>query len=241
MSRWLFSATLLLASALICSAQDFKVKRVELSQGKVTFFYDLADSLKRAYSINVYTSRDNFIAPLQSVSGDIGIDVKAGPDRKIVWDATTELGADFDDRMAFEIRGRVYVPFVRFEKFEEYQTIKRGKTYDITWTGGSQQNILNFDLYKGDKKITTIPNVANVGRHKITLPRSVKPGKDYRFKISDSKNKDEIVYTGTFTVRRKIPLLIQAIPIIGAGVLVYFIATKEDEGNQRIPDPANPE
>ena len=232
---------LILLSGCLCGsaqAQDFSVKRVESSQGKINIYYDLLDTLGRGYSINVYASRDNFIAPLQKISGDAGLEIKPGRNKKIVWDAT-ELGADFDGKVALEVRGRVYIPFVRFEKFEEYKAIKRGKPYDVTWTGGNSQNILNFDLYKGDKKITTIPNVANVGRHKITLPTSVKPGKNYRFKISDTKNKDEVVYTGNFTVKRKVPLLIKVLPVLGVGALVYLL-TGGNKGPDNIPDPVNP-
>lgn len=219
--------------------QEFSVKRIESSQGKITIYYDLLDTLGRGYSINVYASRDNFIAPLEKISGDAGLEIKPGKNKKIVWDAPAELGPKFDGRMSLEVRGRVYIPFVRFEKFEEYKTIKRGKPYDITWTGGNAQNILNFDLYKGDKKITTIPNVANVGRHKITLPTSVKPGKDYRFKISDSKNKDEVVYTGNFAVKRKVPLLLKVLPVVLVGSAISWLVTTNNE-SERIPDPVNP-
>lgn len=235
-----FIITCLLLQLTSCLvAQDFAVKRVESSQGKITLYYDLLDTLGRGYTINVYASRDNFIAPLQRITGDAGLEVKAGKGKKIVWDAPAELGPDFDGKMGLEVRGRVYIPFVRFERFEEYKAIKRGKAYNISWTGGTPQNILHFDLYKGEKKVTSFTDVANTGKYKLTLPTSVKPGSNYKFKITDSKNKDEIVYTGNFTVKRKVPLLLKVIPILSVGALVATLGGSANKA-QRIPDPANP-
>lgn len=223
----------------ISHAQDFNVKRIEVAQGKVNIYYDLVDTLARGYTINVYASRDNFIAPLQKISGDAGLEVKAGKNKKITWDAPAELGPDFDSKIALEVRGRVYIPFVRFEKFEEYKAIKRGKPYNISWTGGTTQNILHFELFRGEKKVASFPDVANTGKYKLTLPTNIKPGKNYKFKISDSKNKDEIVYTAPFHVSRKVPLLIKAVPIVGVGTLVYLLTGGSDKA-KKIPDPVDP-
>ena len=223
-------------------AQDFHVKRVELAQGKINIYYDLVDTLSRGYTINVYNSRDNFIAPLQKITGDAGLEVKPGLNKKIVWDAPTELGPAFEGKVALEVRGRAYIPFVRFERFEEYKALKRGKPYMINWTGGTPQNILHFELYKGEKKVgVNFTDVANTGKYKMTLPKNVKPGKDYRFKITDTKNKDEIVYTGTFSVKRKVALMVKVVPIVGAGALVFFLTSGGSEDPQRIPDPINPD
>jgi hypothetical protein len=226
--------------ALTALGQDFKVNRVELAQGKVNIYYDLVDSTARGYTINVYASRDNFIAPLQKVTGDAGLEVKAGKGKKIVWDAPAELGPDFDGKMGLEVRGRVYIPFVRFERFEEYKAIKRGKAYNISWTGGTPQNILHFDLYKGEKKVASFTDIANTGKYKLTLPTNVKPGSNYKFKITDTKNKDEVVYTGNFTVKRKVPLLLKVIPILGVGALAATLGGSGSKGAKEIVDPVNP-
>ena len=231
-------ATISLADLL--QAQEFKAKRIESGQGKITVYYDLPDTENRVYTINLYSSSNDFKAPLEKVSGDVGLEVKAGTDRKIIWDVLTELGPAFEGKVSLEVRGRVYIPFVRFERFEEYKTLKRGKAYQITWTGGTPQNILLFELYKGDKKTGVVFNdVANTGKYSLRLPKNVKPGKNYYFKISDTKNKDEIVFTGKFAIKPKVPLVVKAVPVIGVGALVYFL-TSGDSGPKNIPDPINP-
>lgn len=219
-------------------AQEFSVKRIESQQGKITVYYDLVDTLARSYSVRLYHSGDNFLTAAEHVSGDAGIDIRSGRGKKLIWDTNKQFGEGYTGRISFEVRGRVYVPFVRFEKFEKEQTIKRGVPYEVSWTGGNAQNLLDFELYKGDKKVLTIPNVPNVGHHKITLPKSVKPGSDYRFKISDSRNKDEVVFTNNFKVKPKIPFIVKVLPVAVVGTAAYLLfKPKKDE---RIPDPANP-
>jgi hypothetical protein len=219
-------------------AQQFSIKRVELADQKVVVHYDLLDSVTgRSYTMNVYSSHDNFLNPLQNITGDAGMEIKPGNNKKIVWDAKAELGPDFAGRVALEIRGRLYIPFVRFTGFEDYKTLKRGKAYQLTWSGGTSQNILNFDLYRKEKKVSTFANIANVGNYKLILPKDTKPGKGYRFRVSDTKNKNEVVYTETFNVKRKTPGFLKVLLIGGVGFGIY---TMLDQGDDAIPDPIKP-
>jgi len=229
----------LLITAGLCCAQQFTIKRVEVAGDKVNLYYDLLDeTAQRAYTVSLYSSRDNFISTLEKVSGDIGLEVRPGGNRKIVWNAKEELGSDFEGKVGLEIRGKVYIPFVRLDGLNK--SFKRDKPYELTWTGGTQQNILNFDLYKGENKITTFPNIANVGHYTMTMPTAIKPGKGYKFKITDTRNKDQIVYSAPFVVKRKIPLLFKALPVAMIGGGVYFLVSGS-QGEKEIPGPPSPE
>jgi hypothetical protein len=96
-------------------------------------------------------------------------------------------------------------------------------------------------LYKDGEKVTSFPNIANVGHYTLTIPSSVKPGKGYSFKITDTKNKDQIVNTSTFAVKRKIPLLLKAVPVVLVGGLVYWLTTLENPGEEEsIGEAPNP-
>lgn len=47
-------------------AQQFSIKKVELSADKVFVYYDLLDTVSNhSYTINLFSSKDNFISPLQ--------------------------------------------------------------------------------------------------------------------------------------------------------------------------------
>lgn len=237
MRRCLFLIALALTTSV--SAQKFTIKRVEVAGDVVNLYYDLVDTIaSRTYTISVFSSRDNYISPLTKVTGDQGLEVKPGGNKKITWKAKEELGADFEGKVGLEVRGRLYIPFVRLDGLNK--TFKRTRPTEITWTGGTQQNILNFDLYKGDEKITSFPNIANVGHYTMTIPMSVKPGKGYRFKITDSKNKDQIVYSQPFAVQSKVPLVLKVIPVALVGAGIYLIISK-NKGRENIPDPITPE
>lgn len=222
----------------IVQAQEFTIKRVELEGDLVNVYYDLLDTAaRRTYTVNLFSSRDNYITALEKVRGDLGLEVKPGANKKITWNTREELGNAFEGEVSLEVRGRIYIPFVRLDG--QYTSIKRMKPYEMTWTGGTQQNILNFDLYKDGEKITSFPNIANVGHYTLTIPNSVKPGSGYSFKITDSKNKDQIVNSAEFKVKPKYPVVLKAIPVIALGGLIYWITTLG--GGGETPEESVPE
>jgi hypothetical protein len=235
MALWL-TAGISISVTAFC--QVFSIRKLEIEGDKVNLFYDLFDSIpSRTYTIALFSSHDNFISPVQKVSGDLGLEVKPGSNKRIIWNAREELGAAYDGMVGLEVRGRLYIPFVRLDGLSK--TIKRLNPTEITWTGGTQQNILNFELYKGGEKITSFPNIANVGHYTLTMPSTIKPGRGYQFKITDSRNKDQIVFSPTFNVRRKISLLFKLIPVAAIAVAALVLIVN-DKKAKAIPDPITP-
>src|SRR6188768_255709 len=87
---------LLLASAFAVRAQEFTIKKVEITGESVILHYDLIDTVKaRTYSINLYSSKDSYLAALQKVKGDVGLEVRPGVNKKIIWNSKEELGPVF--------------------------------------------------------------------------------------------------------------------------------------------------
>ncbi|MEI9918444.1 MAG: hypothetical protein WDO14_06530 [Bacteroidota bacterium] len=204
-------------------AQEFNIKLTEITPEQIIVHYDLVDTTKnRTYTVYVYSSRDNFLAPLTKVNGDIGLEVKPGLNHKIAWDSKAELGPTFNGSVELEVRGRVYVPFLRFTGFQDVKSVKRGVPFLIKWTGGTRQNILDFQLYKDNKLVYTFPNVPNASEYKLLIPTSVKSGKDYYLKVSDTKNKDQVVLTSKFQVKPKVPFLLKALPVVVIGATYPF-------------------
>ncbi|MFM8349175.1 MAG: hypothetical protein ACKOAR_14125 [Bacteroidota bacterium] len=231
------SVTFLLA-ALLCTsaaqAQQFVIDRMEQAGDDLIIHYNLSDSVSgRSYTVNLYSSTDSYINPLTKVTGDLGLEVKPGGNRQIIWHAREELGATFRGAVSLEVRGKVYIPFVKMDGLKDYRRFKLRKTYRITWTGGRENQVLNFDLYKGERKVSTFDNIANVGRYDLRFD-NVKPGRGYRFRISDVRNKDELVITDTFALRRKVPLLLKMVPL-AAIALVW-----PKPGEEPIADPVKP-
>jgi Ser-Thr-rich glycosyl-phosphatidyl-inositol-anchored membrane family len=231
----IFCLVALLLAALV-QAQQLDVKRVELKGDEVIVHYALADSVAgRSYSVNLYSSLDTYVNPLARVTGDFGIEVKPGVQRTITWNAKQELGEAFNDKVSIELRARVFIPFIRFDSFEK---IKRGKPTEVTWRGGTAQNILNFELWRAGKRVEVIPNIPNAHHAKIEIPSHVKAGKNYTFKIIDSKNKDLVIQTAPFTIKPKVPLLFKVLPLVIVGGVVGVLAGgKSVSTEQGVVDP----
>lgn len=235
--KQLIKLIFLCIGAAPAGAQEFSITKVELAGDKVNIYYNLVDTVKsRTYTVELYASTDNFVSRLQKVSGDLGLEVRPGGNHKITWAAKEELGPVFDGKVGLEVRGRLYVPFVRVEGLSK--VYKRGRKFPITWTGGTQQNVLNFDLYQGDEMVYPFSNIANVGQTELTIPTTVKPGDNYHFRITDNKNKDQIVNTPAFEVRRKVPLAAKVAPVLVVGGAIYLLTGKTEDNT--IPDPVSP-
>ena len=247
-TRWKFGFTIILfligsLSFLPCKAQEVTIQRVEIEGKDVIVHYALIDDdVQRRYTIWLYSSNDDFIKPLEKVTGDIGVDIPVGGNKKAVWNVGEELGNEFKGNIRLELKGRLYLPFIELNAFDDFKTFKRGRTYTITWSGGRGNNVLNFDLYKGDKRIHTFANIANVGTYNLEFPMEVKPGREYRFRISDTRNQDEVVFSSGFTIKRKVPLGVKTLGSIALSVGIVFgikalIGDPDPENLTNPPDP----
>lgn len=221
---------------MICHAQEFSIQKLELAGEKLLIHYDLIDTARdHTYSIFVYSSKDNFTTPLQKIAGDIGIEVRPGTNRKIVWEAKQELGASFDGEIELEVKGKLYVPFIKLSGFEKINSMKRGVPIILKWSGGTPRNVMNFQLFRGDKLAASFPNAPNEGQYKLTIPTNVKAGGNYIFRITDARNTDQIVKTNVFSIKRKYPLLLKVIPVAAIAVAAKFLLVKSST-----PDLGNP-
>jgi hypothetical protein len=222
-------------------AQNIVVKRIELENDMLNLYYDLTDSLNsHTYAMSLYSSQDNFNAKEQRVTGDIGLGIKPGANHKITWSAKEVLGADFKGKIRLELRAKMFVPFLQMDAMKN--SYKRGRDISLAWKADSAPSVLNFDLYKGDKLVHSFANITNVGHTILRIPTSVKPGKDYYYKISDLNNKDQMVVTQTFGIKRKTPLLLKVLPIalIGGGAAILGGGGGSSNSSSAIPDPLAP-
>jgi hypothetical protein len=120
-------------------------------------------------------------------------------------------------------------------------SFKKGKTYLLEWTGGENAPQLDFQLMKADQVSAVVKNVSNKQVLNWTVPKNVKPGKDYVLKISNSVNNLDYITSDPFRIKKKIPVVIYAVPVVlGAG---YFLIPKESTttSNNGIPDPVLPQ
>ncbi|MEM7299241.1 MAG: hypothetical protein AAF391_13365, partial [Bacteroidota bacterium] len=161
-----------------------------------------------------------------------------GANKKIVWNAKEELGADFSEGLKLEIKGQIYVPFIELDGIEEGMIVKRNNPNFLRWTGGRGDNILSVELYQGNQLVRGFGELPNTGTATLKIPNSVKPGKNYRYRISDERNRDEVVFSPAFEVKRKFPLWIKLGSGIAVGTFGYFLVKSLIPVNE--PDIAAP-
>lgn len=224
MKNYLIICLLLFLIPLNLLAQEIQITNIQQRGGIISVQYNLLDErLDRSYSVRLYTSMDNFIRPADKVSGDVGVDIPVGPNKTITWNAKEELGEFYNGGIKIELKGQVYVPFVELDGIQANMTFKRGTPSDLVWFGGRGDNILSVELYQNDRLVKSFEELPNTGKASIMIPTNVKPGTKYRYRISDSRNRDEVVFSKPFAVKRKIPLgtKLTAGTILGIGA--YFL------------------
>lgn len=224
------AAVLIAAVSSRTNAQSVAIDFIQFEGRTVVVHYTLDDgsNSNRQFLVQLYSSQDNFTTPLTRVTGDVGSEVSAGVDKKIVWDLTKELG-DYKGTLSLEVRGRVYVPFVKLN-IPEGQVFKRGKNYPLTWTSGNLSGQVNIELFNEDgERIWGENNVANIGKFDWYLGTHVGKGSGYKLKFTNAKDRNDVVFSKSFTVKPKIPLLLKVGGLVVAGGVVGYIVTRPKE------------
>ncbi len=220
-------------------SQNLIIKSVSIKGNDVIVDYDLLDDdLNHKYTLRLYSSQDNFVQPLTNVEGDVGIDQSVGGNKQIIWHVKDELGEDFKGDVSLELKGKLYIPFVTLNNFEDISSMKRSRPYNVTWAAGRGSNVLTFDLFNGKNEIVhTYTNIANVGEYQLEIPKDVKPGKNYRFRITDQRNKEDVVFTPYFTIRRKVPLVakVALVGLTGSGAVLLGGQGGSEVGTGEVP------
>lgn len=224
---------------IIGQSQEIQITNIQIKGDDIHVNYNLIDErLDRSYSVRLYTSEDNFIRPVENVTGNVGVDIHVGANKKMIWNAKKELGEEFKSGIKLELKGHLYVPFVQLDGISEGMILKRAITNDLVWIGGRGDNILNIELYKGDRLVKNFDEFPNTGKASIMIPAKVKPGNGYRYRISDSKNRDEVVYSKKFSLKRKFPLIPKLSLITVLSVAGYFVVNSLIP--ETIPDISQP-
>ena len=104
--------------AQLAFSQKINIKWVEIASDKIIVHYDLEDTNpNHEYIISLFSSKDNFSAPLTKVTGDAGNEIKPGNDKSITWDIKRELG-NYKGDLELGLRGKFYVPFLKLTDFD---------------------------------------------------------------------------------------------------------------------------
>ncbi len=214
-------------------AQDIRITSMELRDQKFIIQYFIDDSNpNNEYKVSIYTNTNNYSAPITRVEGAVGEEVKPGLNTAI-WNILDELG-EYQGPLSIEIRASVFIPFIRLRNFNEPLAFKRGKSGIIEWKPGNT-NPVHIELYREGTRLQGELNNPNNGSYTFNFNSDLKPGADYRIKITDSRSPDTFIYTSEIRIKRKTPGVLKGILGAGIGFAIYTFLGG-DTGNS-LPDP----
>lgn len=213
-------------------AQTLDIEWVEVSGKTIIVHYDLEDeNPMHAYTVNLFSSADNFANPLVKLSGDFGNEVKAGADRRITWRITEELGL-FDGEIEIEVRAKMYVPFMKMTQFDLKTKYKRGKNYPLVWRTGNPGGQVDIELLLDGVRVNSDRNVPNTGKFDWQIPANAKASSGYQLKFTNTKSRDETFLTEPFKVAARIPMVAKVAAGAIAGVGIILLTLKKESPSE---------
>lgn len=220
----LFTASVFCLFFISARAQNIENVVAVFADGKVTVTYNLTDgNPKRLYHIELLSSHNNFAYPLRQVAGDIGQNVAIGPNKKVVWDASSEMGK-YKGSVSFRVKAEMIALAFAFKTPTEGTSLKRGKTANLQWEGGTPNQNIKLEVHQGKIKVADIAETKNTEQYTWAVPKNFKKGKDYSITLSDGK---ETVTSSPFMVKARIPLWMKLSPIVIVAVAIRLLFPPE--------------
>ena len=124
-----------------------------------------------------------------------------------------------------------------FGGIEEVNALKRGKEYNIRWTGGANDQLIKIELHDRTGKVQNWDGLENDGQQVIKLYGKLRPGKNYVFKIIGEDG--EMVSSQNVAIKRRVPLLLQ-VASIAVVPIVLLLAGDGGDVILNAPEPPLP-
>lgn len=237
----LILAGIIMSNLAVC--QQVTNIRADMQGDVVNIHYDLlGNTSSEQYRIELYASHNNYSQPLQQTSGDVGENITPGSDKLISWRPTDEL-QDFQGDIIFEVRATLMGSYFRFVSPVSSDKIKKGKTINIRWEGGNNSDKVKVELLQLNKTVSTLNDeMSNNGRLFWTVPKSMKPGKGFRIRVTSTTIPTNTGISPTFSISGGIPVFVLVgVPVvIGSTIAAILLFKKppiEPPVKDNLPDP----
>jgi hypothetical protein len=209
-------------------AQSFRNVRVLKEEGKIIILYDLFADQGSKVVVTVRSSYDNFQSNITTLTGDIGA-VSPGANRRLEW--TDPAIFNYADSLTFQFAGEIIQAFKITKPSGSF--LRRGKSITIKWKGGLPSDTIDLKLISS-QKVISIGTVTNTGSTQWKVPKELDLGGTYFIRL---RSNDEI-HEKKVIVKRKIPLAVWAIPVVG--VAVYLGLSSGDSEPNDLPGAPKP-
>lgn len=205
--------------------QTFENIRSQRDEDKIIIVYDLVSNEPGSNVIvRVFSSLDDYGNPLTNVTGDIGT-VLPGPNKRIIWQVDPSIAKEYLS-ILFKFESETFAGWRIVSPTAK--GMRRGKSNNIQWQGGSTGDDITIQLLKPDAE--AIAQMKNTGSFDWNTPKILKPGSGYVIRITSNNNSME----HRFSIKRKIPLGYYGIPV--AGLAIYLVSTIGNSGSNDLPD-----
>jgi len=218
-------------------AQSQRIENVKISKNEnnLTLEFDLiSENENDIFEIGILKVIDNTPEIVQNVTGDVGLNVEKGFNKKAIIDLEKEFGGE-PLSVKFIISAIVSTPFVTII-LEEQEKIKRGKNRLITWEGGDGDEILAIELHQLDSLIEHLSNSLNTGSFLWKPSSDLVLGKDYQLKIININNPMNYSLSEPFELTSKYPWPVKVGAILASAGIISIIG-QITQGDSVIPDP----
>jgi hypothetical protein len=113
---------------------------------------------------------------------------------------------------------------------------------EVRWSGGNPDDEYALDLFDGKYHYRHIGELKNSGVYPWNIPKDVSPGKEYRFKLTNTNDFSEYSFGETFIIKRKVPILAWIIPggLIITGVVTLLLQDDSSGELNDLPIPIDP-
>ena len=118
---------------------------------------------------------------------------------------------------------------------------KRGNAIQVRWTGGNPDDEYALDLFSGRFHYRHVGELKNSGTYPWIIPKDVEPGKEYKFKLTNTEDFGEYSFSETFIIKRRVPVAVWIVPgaiVVGGAVYLLFFSGGEEEPD--LPAPIEP-
>jgi hypothetical protein len=228
----LVAAGLLWVGLSISYGQSLHIDLLQFYKEQAIITYSILGINDTPCSIKIFSSIDNFKAPLNFATGDVGEDVDPGDNKKIVVDIKKEFG-DYAGEITFQI---VCKPA---EYLLVRKSFRRGKLYKLRWgiNNNSIKTIRIELLNNAREKVWEAVGVKNSGSYNWKIPRDIKNG-DYRLRFTGIENENKTTLTNSFQIKPKIPLLVKVVggALVGSLVFILIDGQRKTLGSETLPE-----
>jgi hypothetical protein len=227
------------------NAQEIQNVHADFDGEKVIISYDLVSPyLDDRFSVLLFSSHDDFKAPLSLLVGDAGANVSGGRAHRITWDAKSSLPSDFNAEITFKVKASIAVSLHHASRLDakplDFASYKRGGILNLEWNGGREKEPIAIELLKNDELVEKISEAENNNLYSWTIPGKTKPGKDYSIRVSKVNDSRVSTMSQPFQIKPKVALWMKLVPVAVVGGIVAVLAGSKDE-EPDLPGPISPD